>query len=105
MPRTAIEIPLIPQPGEIWFYVDLALIDDVLGLYELLAELNITPKIAYTQTREGIEVALLLAYERREHMPEPPDDFYWKEQQALANAIDTEAIHCRFRRTVALQAA
>lgn len=95
MQNKAIEIPFTLQRGDIWFYLELALIDDVPALYKLLKTMGISPQFAYMRTPQGIEILLLLAHEHREVLETSPDDFYWEEQQLLANAINTEAIHCR----------
>jgi hypothetical protein len=96
--RSAVEIPFRLQPGDIWFYIELALIDDVPALYTLLATMDIKPQLAFMRTPQGIEVLLLLAHENRHSLVSPPDDYYLEAQQTLANAINTEAMHCRFRR-------
>lgn len=97
--QTAIELPLRLQPGEIQFYIELGLIDDVPGLYALLKTMNIVPQLAYQRTQQGVEILLLLAHDHREVLESAPDEYYWQEQQILSNAINTEAMHCRFRRT------
>ncbi len=91
--KTAIQIPLRPQRGEIWFSINLGLIEDVPGLYSLLAELGFTPQLAYKETREGIEVHLLLDHLQNLRMEEPPNELYEREQQVLADAINPDAIH------------
>ncbi len=91
--KTAIQIPLRPQRGEIWFSINLGLIEDVPSLYGLLAELEFKPQLAYKETREGTEVHLLLDHLQNMQLEEPPDELYEREQQVLANAIDPDAIH------------
>jgi hypothetical protein len=102
--RTAIEIPFKLQPGEIWFYLELALIEDVPALYQQLSTMNIKPQLAYMKTLQGIEILLLLAHEKREELLTAPDDYYFEEQKRLADTINCEAMHCRFRRTHAVSA-
>ncbi len=102
--RTAMEVPFRLQPGEIWFYLELALIADVPALYQQLSTMNIKPQLAYMKTLQGIEILLLLAHEKRDELLTAPDDYYFEEQKLLADTIKCEAMHCRFRRTQELSA-
>jgi hypothetical protein len=91
---SAVRIPVHSGRGEIWFSINLGLIQNVPKLYELLKELGFhAPKLAYKQYPDGeIEIHLLLHHETRLVLEQPPDELYWEEQMRLANEIDPEAI-------------
>lgn len=85
-----IQIPSNPKPGEIWFYLDLSLIDSakVPDLFALLDTLGLQPKWAYRQLPGALEVCVLLHQGFQEGMTEPPHQLYEQEQNILANALD-----------------
>lgn len=89
---TAIKIPTLPSRGEIWFSINLGLIEDVPALYQALSELNLKPQLAYKQFAGGTEVHLLLHHEVRDEMAEPPHDLFEHEQRTLADIIDPNAM-------------
>lgn len=88
-----VEIPLAPKPGEIWFFIDLALIDDVPGLYALVKALGFTPRLAYRWDMENLQICLLLYHGSIPGLTEAPNELYKREQEILANAINTDAMH------------
>lgn len=99
---TVTKIPLRPSPGEVWFFINLNLVEDVPATYRLVQSLGYEPKLAYRETRDGTEVHLLLHYEKREMV----EDSLWAEfeehQYTLADAINTDAIHFMWGHTKAV---
>ena len=89
----AMKIPLAPRRGEIWFFINLNLIDDVPGLYALVKALGFTPRLAYRWNMEDLEICLLLYYGNIPCMTKPPHELYEREQEILANTINTDAMH------------
>jgi len=90
---TTTEIPLRVQPGEIWFWLDLSLVDDVPEVYALVKALGFTPRLAFRRIREQVEICLLLYQGTLPGMTTPPDELFEREQQILSNAIDPDAMH------------
>jgi hypothetical protein len=85
-PTEVVQIPLMPDRGHIWFSINLSLVDDIPALYALLRALKFEPKLAYKQTRNGIEIHLLLHHEKREELTEPANLFE-QEQMILADFL------------------
>lgn len=88
-----VQIPLAPKPGEVWFFINLGLIDDVSGLYALVKALGFTPRLAYRWDMADLEICLLLYHGIIPGMAEPPRELYQREQEILADAINTDAMH------------
>lgn len=88
-----VQIPLAPKRGEIWFFIDLALIDDVPGLYALVQALGFSPRLAYRWDMENLQICLLLYHGSIPGMTQPPGELYEREQEILANTINTDAMH------------
>lgn len=98
-----LELPSRMERGEVRFSINLALIDDVPALYQLLHRLGFTkPELALMHYRSGPEVHLLLYRHVFSELLQSPDAFYEHEQQVLANAINTDAIRftCGLTRAV-----
>ncbi len=93
-PSHAIKIPIRPGKGEIWFSINLQLIDDIPALYALLHQLDFqAPQFGWLQYPNGdTEIHLVLHHETRLRLEAPPNELFWEAQQQLANAIDTAAI-------------
>lgn len=91
-----LELPNRLERGEVRFSINLALIDDVPALYELVGSLGFTqPQIVLMHCAKTSEVHLLLHRQVYSQLDEPPHDLYEHEQQVLANAINTDAMHFR----------
>ena len=54
--REAVQIPITPSKGEVWFSINLGLIEDVSALYALLYALKFDTKLAWIRSKTGIEV-------------------------------------------------
>lgn len=88
-----VEIPLNPKAGEIWFWLDLSLIEDVPETYALVKALGLIPRLAFRRIREEIEICLLLYHGNMPGMVAPPDDLFEREQRILSDAINPESMH------------
>lgn len=91
-----IEIPSIPKQGDIWFYINLNLVQPHLvpGLFVLLVTLGFQPQLAYRRVRDEIEICLFLYHGFIEGLVEPPHQLYAREQQILAEVLeDPSAMH------------
>lgn len=84
------QIPFIPKPGDIWFYIDLTMVDHskIPGLFALLETLGLPPRLAYRARPDDLEICLLLHHGFLDGMTEPPQHLYGVEQRILANALD-----------------
>ena len=89
----SLQIPLRPKPGEVWLTVNLNLVEDVPSVYELARSLGYKPLLAHRQTREGIEIHLLLHHERRETLEKPLWEEFEAQMYTLSDAINSDAIH------------
>jgi hypothetical protein len=89
----AIQIPLRPQPGEVWFTINLNLVEDVPALYALVRSLGYAPTLAYRQTKAGMEIHLLLYHEQRPILETPVWDEFEQSMYALSDVIHTDAVH------------
>lgn len=91
-----IQIPMAPKPGEIWFYIDLNLVPtpQLPELFVLLEALGLTPKLAYRQLKQDLELCALLYQGTSPGMVSPPHELYAREQELLANLLeDPNAMH------------
>lgn len=88
-----IQIPLIPNAGEVWFFLDLNLVTNIPETFVLVRALGFTPVLAYRYDMGHLEICLLLYFGVVPGMSEPPRELFQREQEILANNINTDAIH------------
>lgn len=89
--REAVQIPMTPGKGEVWFSINLGLIENIAALYALLYALKFDPKLAWIRSRTGVEVHALLHYEQRLEI-HSPINLFEREKEILADVIDPDAL-------------
>lgn len=90
----AIEIPSRPNQGDIWFSINLELLDsdEIEPLHGMLSQLGFDPRPAFKSTASGRERHVLLAHRTFADLPQLPSGLYRYEQQVLSDFINPDAI-------------
>lgn len=103
MESKPVEIPIFPAPGEMWFSINLDLVQEseLPGLLNLLERYGLPPTPAF----RGEESHYLLWQGRQENLLHPPDDLFVELQQELSDCINPDAISFRCCLTPATVAA